>query len=331
MKIAIAVLATLAIGAASRAEIHSGGAHAMSFGLQDASEVHTLAVGHARSMVDGPVAALERAVSLERTRAFGYGDAYRADECDHRDVRTLRVGASGVDLLAIASGAGDLRVEGRPGLTEVEVEAEFCASHEDLLDELDAELVEGSRRLRLDTHYPEDGDGSWWGDYYARINLVVAVPAGMPLGIDDGSGFIDVSGVGALVIHDGSGAIDAHDISGDVRIDDGSGELVLTNVTGRVEIDDGSGSLRLEDIEGDLEVDDGSGSVRIERVMGDVDIDDGSGELRVHDVGQSVTISDSSGSIVVRDVRGDFRVRRDGSGSIDHSNVTGVVDLPRRR
>jgi hypothetical protein len=331
MKIAIAVLATLTVGAAAGAELHSGSAHAESFVLQDASEVHTLALGHARSMVDLRLAGLDRAVSLDRTLAFSGVDGYRADECDVRDVRTLRASARGVELLAIASGAGDLRVEGRPGLTEVEVEAEFCASDEDLLEELDVELVEGSRGLRLDTFYPDDGDGSWWGDYYARINLVVAVPAGMPLGVDDGSGLIDVSGVGALVIHDGSGAINAHDIGGDVRIDDGSGELVLTNVAGRVEIDDGSGSLRLEDIEGDLEVDDGSGGVRIERVMGAVEINDGSGELRVLDIGQSVTISDSSGSIVVRDVRGDFRVRRDSSGSINHSNVAGVVDLPRRR
>jgi len=59
-------------------------------------------------------------------------------------------------------------------------------------------------------------------------------------------------------------------------------------------------------------------------------VDDGSGEVRVADA-RSVTIDDSSGSIDVRDLRGDFRVRRDGSGSIDYVNVAGTIDIPRRR
>jgi hypothetical protein len=254
------------------------------------------------------------------------------DQCDHGDVRSLQEATGGIGMVAIGSGSGSLRVEGRDGVSAMSVEAELCASDEDLLRELDVRIERQGERLILDTYYPEQNGRSWWNDdRYARIDLVVVVPAGMPLGIDDGSGAIEVSHVGALVIHDGSGSIDVTDARGDVRIDDGSGEVVLRDVAGRVEIEDGSGPLRVEDVRGDVDIDDGSGEIEISRVQGDVTIDDGSGEVRVYEVGRNVTVSDSSGSIIVRDVQGDFRVRRDGSGSIDHRNVAGTVELPRRR
>ncbi|HSM36796.1 MAG TPA: DUF4097 family beta strand repeat-containing protein [Longimicrobiales bacterium] len=262
----------------------------------------------------------------------GPGDHVSWDDCDYRDERSLDASTDGIGMLAIGSGSGGLRVEGRENVSTVSVEAELCASDQDLLDDLDVRFERQSDRLILDTFYPERDNRSWWdGDRYARIELVVVVPIGMALGIDDGSGSIEVSHVGSLVIHDGSGSIDVFDVRGDVRIDDGSGEVVLREVAGTVEIEDGSGPLRVEDVRGDVDIDDGSGELEVVRVQGDVTVDDGSGEVRVTDVGRSVTVSDSSGSIRVRDVRGDFRVRRDGSGSIDHSNVAGTVDLPRRR
>lgn len=251
------------------------------------------------------------------------------EQCDERSVRTLDAATEGVGMFAVGSGSGSLRVEGREGASGVTVEAELCASDQDLLRELDVRLERTGERLILDTFYPDD-DRGWRDNRYASINLAVVVPAGMPTGIDDGSGFIEVSGVGALVIHDGSGSIEAVDIRGDVRIDDGSGGIDLRDVAGRVEIEDGSGPIYVENVRGDVDIDDGSGEIEIRHVEGDVFVDDGSGEVRVVDAG-SVTIEDSSGTIDVRDLRGDFRVPRDGSGSIHYANVAGTVDIPRRR
>ncbi len=299
------------------------------------------AIDGAHSVIDGARSAIDGvearyAVQELNASRFAYatpldwaasGDF---DECEHRDVRNLNASASTSDLLAIGSGSGDVRVDGRDGATAVSVEAELCASDEELLRELSVRLDREGNQLVLEALYPDDRDG-WWRDRYARVNLVVTVPAGMPVGIDDGSGGIDVSAVGNLVIHDGSGYIDAFDVRGDVRIDDGSGDVTLRNVAGAVEISEGAVSFQLEDIRGRLDIDDGSGEIFAEGVQGDVEIDDGSGEIRVYDAGGSVTVDDSSGSIIVRGVQGDFRVRNDSSGSIEHSNVVGVVDLPRRR
>ena len=231
--------------------------------------------------------------AIEDLGDIRYLDDYRGpqdhvswDDCDYRDERSLNASADGIGMLAIGSGSGGLRVEGRENVSTVSVEAELCASDQDLLDDLDVRFERQSDRLILDTFYPERDNRSWWdGDRYARIELVVVVPIGMALGIDDGSGSIEVSRVGSLVIHDGSGYIDVFDVRGDVRIDDGSGEIVLREVAGTVEIEDGSGPLRVEDVRGDVDIDDGSGELEVVRVQGDVTVDDGSGEVRVSDVG----------------------------------------------
>lgn len=328
MKIAIAALAVTTLAAAGLVGV----------GAVTYSAPHHpafVAAGHGQALQGMQTRFAVRELGASRfsyPTPLDWAGSAAVDECELREVRTLDASAAGAELLAIGSGPGDLRVEGRDGATAVSVEAELCASDEDLLRELDVLLEREGRQLVLEALYPEDrGRDGWWGERYARVNLVVAVPAGMPIGIDDGSGGIDVSAVGSLVIHDGSGYIDAFDVRGDVRIDDGSGEVTLRNVAGNVEIEDGSGSLELEDIRGRLDIDDGSGEIFAEGVQGEVDIDDGSGEVRVYDAGSSVTVSDSSGSIIVRGVQGDFRVRDDSSGSIEHSNVAGLVDLPRRR
>jgi hypothetical protein len=240
--------------------------------------------------------------------------AQNLDQCKHSADRSANLDAASARLLELAAGAGSLKIEGRPGLDRVVIRAKACASHADLLDEMDLEARrEGSTIVvRANVHEDDWMKRRWRNNMYARLDVVVQVPAGMAAEIDDGSGEIDLSNLGAVRIKDGSGSIAANDLAS-ARIEDGSGEIRLVDIRGAVDIEDGSGEIELSNIDGLI------------------DIDDASGEITVRTSKSSVRISDQSGSISVRDVAGDFVVEDDGSGSIDYDNVRGRVDVPRKR
>lgn len=221
--------------------------------------------------------------------------AQRWDDCKYKAERNANVDVGTARLLQIEAGSGSLKIEGKTGLARVVIRGRACASDKDLLDEINLEARrEGDGVVvRANVHRDED-NRSWRNNSYRRLDVVMEVPAGMAANIDDGSGEIDLSNLGAIDLDDGSGGITADNI-GAIRIQDGSGEI------------------------------------RLSRVDGTVDIEDGSGEITVRVAKGTVRVSDSSGSIDVSDVGGDFIVTHDGSGGIDYDNVKGRVDVPRRR
>lgn len=233
------------------------------------------------------------------------------DDCRHEAERTLQQGAEAADRLVLESGSGAVRVDGRAGLTEVRVVARLCASEASYLESMDVTLERRGSTLDLRTEYPEQRQRARWGDDYARIDLVVVVPAGMDAEVDDGSGALELYDLGAVLVNDGSGEIRVQG-AGSVRIDDGSGAVYVRDVRGDVEIEDGSGEIDVDGAQGTVDITDGSGSITVLRARG------------------SVVVHDGSGSIEVDEVGGDFLVRSDGSGSIDWSAVAGRVDVPEK-
>lgn len=247
--------------------------------------------------------------------------------CKFRDDIELREPAG--SELRVEAGAGRLVVTGRDGLDEIRVSATLCASDEGRLEDLGVTL----RGDRLHTEYPSNRNGifSWGRNRYARIDLVVEVPMGTNLGVDDGSGSIEITGAGDVNLEDGSGNMVIRDV-GSLMIDDGSGSLTIRGVNGDLEIEDSSGNLDIREVSGDLKVGDGSGSVTIREVAGSVTISDGSGSIRVETVGGSVRMSRiGSGSVTVSDVEGDLVVADGRRKRIKYDNVRGVVDLPKAK
>lgn len=226
--------------------------------------------------------------------------------CEHREVEELSAASAG--SLDVEAGAGRLMVTGRDGTGDVRVTAVLCASSQEALEGLEVTL-EGDR---LRTDYP-DWRGRWGGRNYARIDLEVAVPRGMDVRVEDGSGSMVLSGVGQVRVKDGSGEIRVRDAM-EVVVEDGSGSLQIEDVAGNVEIEDGSGSLRVREVAGDVEVSDGSGSIEIEAVGGSVRVD-GMG----------------SGGLSVRDVEGDLVVGDGRRERIRYSDIRGSLDLPPAR
>jgi hypothetical protein len=236
------------------------------------------------------------------------GHVASASGCAVGEERTLTVDAGIGDLLNVDAGSGELSVEGVEGLESVRVTATLCAADDGLFRGLDVSLRRSGSQVELDTDYPSSGG---WSDGYARIDLVVEVPRGMAADIDDSSGSMEITGVGALTIDDSSGDIEVVGASGPVRIDDSSGGIRIQDVSGDVDIEDGSGEIDVRDVRGSVVLSDGSGSI---------DVGDVTGEVRIRE--------DGSGSIGVVGVGGDFVVERDGSGGIRHSRVNGRVDIP---
>jgi hypothetical protein len=212
---------------------------------------------------------------------------------DYDAPRNATVNASGATLLKIDARAGQLRVTGRTDVTEVRVRGTARASSRGLLDDIKLEATRDGNTVNVRAVMPEYRDSGW--NTQALLDLVIEVPAALPLDVDDTSGDLTIEGVAA-----------------------------------KIRIEDNSGNIRVRDAGGDVWISDSSGGIDIRGVKGSVDIDeDSSGEIEVYDVTGSVRVGrDSSGSIDVSRVGGDFIVERDGSGSIDYDGVKGKVDIP---
>ena len=120
------------------------------------------------------------------------------------DRRSETIDASAATTIVIEVEAGSLEVIGRPHVTEATIEADFVArvssarEAKRILAQLALEhAVHGSRLVvRSRT------DGGSWRREGGRINLTVVVPAGLPLTIKDGSGWIKVRDMGVgVAIH----------------------------------------------------------------------------------------------------------------------------------
>ena len=226
--------------------------------------------------------------------AMFYAGLSQAGYSDYQELRNLQLDAMGIDQLTIDSGAGSLEVKGVPGLDSISVEATI--SVENKSEDAALRILEQQLRLSLEM---KDGKailisnfegGFLWRSPNARIDIVVSVPEGIDLSVDDGSGSIEISST-------------------------------LANVS----INDGSGSIHVDGA-ANVKIDDGSGSVDVVSATGDVSIVDGSGSISVSRVGGSVIIDDGSGSIQISDVERDLTIMDDGSGSFSFSNVRGNVE-----
>jgi hypothetical protein len=227
--------------------------------------------------------------------------------------RNAVVDASGARSVEVEAGAGSLRVEGKPGLRQVQVVGTARSSSQQFLNQI--KLI-AERRGDVVFIKADIPDQNWPSndDYSAALDLVIQVPQGMNAEISDGSGDAKVFNVGSL------------------EASDGSGDFSVDGAAGTVHISDGSGDLRIENVGGDVSVTDGSGDINVRNVTGSFTVEsDGSGSIYASDIRGSVVVqNDGSGGIEVNKVGRDFKVESKGSGSIEYAEVSGHVDIPER-
>jgi hypothetical protein len=259
------------------------------------------------------------------------------DSCAVREARNLDLDAKGANLFKLETGAGDLTVEGVPGLDHIEVRGKACASTPERMAAMSLEHSQQAGTISVATKIPEiEGGWNFFGrDDYAYIDLEIRMPAQLLLDLKDSSGDIDIRRIaGGLRLVDSSGDIKLRDIGGDVTITDTSGDIEADGVDGNLTVlSDSSGDIELAHVKGDAVVhEDSSGDISFEHVAGSARVDkDSSGDIDFRDIGRDASVgSDSSGDVHANEVKGNFTVTAKPArgGEITYREIGGKVSLP---
>lgn len=229
-------------------------------------------------------------------------------DCDFTANRSARVSTNGIRHVTVVAGAGSLRIDGRPGATEVNASGPACASSKSLLDAIQLVTTRNGTDLRIEVAIPDDLSMM----QSASLDLTVTLPRGLAVTVRDGSGETTISGTGNLDVTDGSGG------------------LTISDITGNLALEDGSGSIEVRDVAGDVRITDGSGAIDVRKVAGSVDIPhDGSGALDIAGVKHNVHMGlKGSGSVEVTDVGGDLVVDHARRNAVSYERVGGRVSVP---
>ncbi|GIU15045.1 MULTISPECIES: hypothetical protein [unclassified Shewanella] len=211
--------------------------------------------------------------------------------------KQLQMDANDIDTLVAETGAGDLKILGVEGLSQIMVTADIY-TYGDI--ESNLSLKQSGSKATLVAEF----DSSINFQRSPYIDLTIQVPSSMVLDIDDGSGDIEIKGLSAnITLDDGSGDVWIKG-GNDLNIQDGSGSVEISNTTGKLNLEDGSGSISLSSIGGDTHIDDGSGDLSVENVNGHVVIDDGSGDINVDNTLGLSIIESGSGDLSVDNING---------------------------
>ena len=270
------------------------------------------------------------AIATIATLVAGTALAGWDDDCRYTSGRRAVTPAAGVTKVIIRADAGSLTVNGQAGAAQITSQGTACTSDEDFLSSINLTLRRAGSVLHVEADIPEKT--VVFGFFSARLDFEVTLPAGLPVEIEDGSGWIRASNTGAMTIDDDSGAIDVRNVRGPLVIRDDSGAVDVETVAGNVTIEDDSGEISVRDVTGDVDIEDDSGAITVTRVEGSLHIrDDDSGSITAREIRRDVVIdSDGSGAVEVADVGGRFVVGRKTSGAIDHVRVAGRISLPHR-
>lgn len=276
------------------------------------------------------IAALAAATTLLAGSALAGPGIFDGDECRHTAARRVAAPIAGVTKVVIHADAGSLKVDGTNGVSQIVADGTACTSDEDFLSRMTLTTRRQGSELHISADIPDKS--VIFGFFQARLDFAVTLPLGMPVVIDDDSGWIKVANTGALTIDDDSGSIEAQNIRGAVSITDDSGSIVLDTIVGNVTIEDDSGEIVIKNVQGSVEIEDDSGSITVAKIHGSLHItEDDSGSISAENIQGDVIIDDDgSGGIQVAHVGGRFHVGHKTSGGIDYERVNGRVTIPEK-
>ena len=101
-----------------------------------------------------------------------------ANDCDFTAERKLDFDAKGLSSFKLDTGAGDLTVEGVPGLARVEVRGRACASEEKALSSIQLMQQREGDIASVGTKIPDEGfSWSLFSSHYAYMDVHVRMPS----------------------------------------------------------------------------------------------------------------------------------------------------------
>jgi hypothetical protein len=213
------------------------------------------------------------------------GNSSAAEDLKHEQLQ-LQLSPAGLSELTAETEAGDLKIIGVKGASQIEVIADLYSS-ESRPFTLSLEKQGYAAVLKA-------VGGSCIGvcsgpSGYA--DLLVKVPAELALTLEDGSGDISIEGLSSdLVINDGSGNLTVQG-GRHLVLEDGSGNASLTGFSGNLTIEDGSGDIDIQQVKGMVSISDGSGDILVQQAGGFTLLDDGSGELKIDQINGPVSLN----------------------------------------
>ena len=158
------------------------------------------------------IAAIALATTFVATTAFAGGGLFDGDECKYTAARRVTAPVNGVSRVIIHAEAGSLKVDGVQGAGQIVAAGTACTSDDDFLPRMTLTTRRAGSDLHIMADIPEKT--VIFGFFQARLDFAVSLPAGLPVVINDDSGWTKVANTGALNIEDDSGDIEVRNIRG---------------------------------------------------------------------------------------------------------------------
>lgn len=240
-----------------------------------------------------------------------------AAEKVYTEGKGLELEASGIRVLEITSGNGDMGIKGSDKAEAITVNADIEVMEDDpaeireiIEQQLKFTLEKRANRAVLDAHFAKSFFLlSLFLDKGRSISLNIEVPSSLELNIHDGGGNLYISDMkNDLIVVDEDGTCVLENISADsIKVSDAAGVLILTNVRGKIELEDKSEDIELSGCEGEIRITDTTDSILVEQCKGPLYIDDSVGQIVVEDHAGAVTIhARGRGDVTLRNVNGEI-------------------------
>ncbi len=260
------------------------------------------------------------------------GAAFASQPCAFTAPQSLNLDLGGSNTVVFEVNSHDLRLQASPG-AKAALGGRACASSQALLEQLSLSQRKVGDKLVVTLERKSQGLNINLGNTYAYLDLTGSLPDDILVQLKVGSGDASLAGAQSMSADVGSGDVSARDIRGLATAAVGSGDVEFHNIGALYLLSVGSGDAKINGVRGDARVGSvGSGDLELQGVQGAVRIESiGSGDVDVRDSRGAVSLGSlGSGDL---DVRGaaSLKVDRLGSGSVNHSGISGAVDLPKKR
>lgn len=257
--------------------------------------------------------------------------AFAEEHCKFSQPQALDLDLAGAKAVVFEVNSHDLKLRASPG-AKAALGGRACASTQDLLGRLSVTQRKVGDKLVVTLERSNQGLNLSFGNSYAYLDLTGTLPDNILVQLKVGSGDASLAGAHSMSADVGSGDVAARDIKGLATAAVGSGDIQFDNVGALHLLSVGSGDAKINGVRGDARVGSiGSGDLELRGVQGAVSVESiGSGDADIRDTRGSVSLGEiGSGDFEVHNAAS-LSVQRVGSGSINHSGITGKVELPRK-